>query len=137
MQCTGLSLFPMRARMRAMRARINQCCMRVISQCSYNSILLRADMRKSHISKYCATTSLLLTDKSINTPGRSCVTLAKYEHPSDRRNDMFSKFASRSRKTELARAVPVNCVFGMGAILGILRSNSLTFLEISAMTTIP
>ena len=58
MQCTGLSLFPMWARMRAMQARINQCCMRVISQCSYNSILLRADMQNSHISEYCATTSL-------------------------------------------------------------------------------
>ena len=41
------------------------------------------------------------------------LTLAKYEHPIDHRNDMFSKFASRSsRKTELARAVPVACVFG-------------------------
>ena len=45
------------------------------------------------------------------------MTLAKYDHPIDRRIDMFSKFASRSRKTELARAVPEACVFGSVLVL--------------------
>ena len=39
-------------------SRINQCCMRVISHCSYFSIRMQANMRKSYILKNRATASL-------------------------------------------------------------------------------